>query len=101
MNPLEYRRSIQMAHDFLTRSFAPDEFIALLLRREKPVEVTRCGGRIPTQMTNTFWVGANLLINTQTGETTSVFQFVFSRRNSKYRSSPAVACRNKRPPHRD
>ena len=41
MNPLEYRRSIQMAHDFLTRCFAPGEFIALLLRREKPVEVTQ------------------------------------------------------------
>jgi len=41
MNPLEYRRSIQMAHDFLTRCFAPGEFIALLLRREKPVDVTQ------------------------------------------------------------
>jgi hypothetical protein len=41
MNPLEYRRSIQLAHDFLTRCFAPGEFIALLLRREKPVEITQ------------------------------------------------------------
>ena len=41
MNPLEYRRSIQMAHDFLTRCFASGEFIALLLRGEKPVEVTQ------------------------------------------------------------
>jgi hypothetical protein len=39
MNPLEYRRSIEMAHEFLTRCFAPGEFIALLLRRERPVEV--------------------------------------------------------------
>jgi hypothetical protein len=41
MNQLEYRRSIQLAQDFLTRCFAPDEFIALLLRREKPVAVTQ------------------------------------------------------------
>ncbi len=41
MNQLEYRRSVQMAHDFLTRCFTPGEFIALLLRREKQVEVTQ------------------------------------------------------------
>src|ERR1700744_2127030 len=41
MNPVEYRRSIQIAHDFLTRCFAPGGFIALLLRREKPVQVTQ------------------------------------------------------------
>jgi hypothetical protein len=41
MNPLEYHRSIQMAQAFLTRCFAPGEFIALLLRREKPVAVTQ------------------------------------------------------------
>ena len=41
MNPLEYHRSIQMAQAFLTRCFAPGEFIALLLRREKPVSVTQ------------------------------------------------------------
>jgi RepB DNA-primase from phage plasmid len=41
MNQLEYRRSIQLAEDFLTRCFAPGEFIALLLRREKPVSVTQ------------------------------------------------------------
>jgi hypothetical protein len=41
MNPLEYHRSIQKAQDFLIRCFAPGEFIALLLRREKPVAVTR------------------------------------------------------------
>ena len=39
MNQLEYRRSIQVAHNFLTRCFAPGEFIALLLRRENPVTV--------------------------------------------------------------
>ena len=39
MNQLEYRRSIQVAHHFLTRCFAPGEFIALLLRREHPVTV--------------------------------------------------------------
>jgi RepB DNA-primase from phage plasmid len=41
MNPLEYYRSIQMAQAFLTRCFAPGEFIALLLLREKPVAVTQ------------------------------------------------------------
>jgi len=41
MNQLEYRRSIELAQDFLTRCFAPGEFIALLLRREKPVAVTQ------------------------------------------------------------
>src|ERR1700728_4222539 len=41
MNPLEYHRSIQMAQGFLTRCFAPGEFIALLLRREEPVSVTQ------------------------------------------------------------
>jgi RepB DNA-primase from phage plasmid len=41
MNQLEYRRSIQLAQDFLTRCFAPGEFIALLLRRENPVTVTQ------------------------------------------------------------
>src|ERR1700684_857904 len=41
MNPLEYHRSIQMAQAFLSRCFAPGEFIALLLRREKPVAVTQ------------------------------------------------------------
>ena len=39
MNQLEYRRSIKVAHHFLTRCFAPDELIALLLRRENPVTV--------------------------------------------------------------
>ena len=39
MNQLEYCRSIQVAHQFLTRCFAPGEFIALLLRRENPVTV--------------------------------------------------------------
>jgi hypothetical protein len=39
MNQLEYRRSIQVAHKFLTQCFAPDEFIALLLRRENLVTV--------------------------------------------------------------
>ena len=39
MNQLEYRRSIQVAHKFLTQCFAPGEFIALLLRRENPVTV--------------------------------------------------------------
>jgi hypothetical protein len=41
MNPLEYHRSIQKAQDFLIRCFAPGEFIALLLPREKPVAVTQ------------------------------------------------------------
>ena len=39
MNQLEYRRSIQVAHNFLTRCFAPGEFIAFLLRSEHPVTV--------------------------------------------------------------
>jgi hypothetical protein len=39
MNQLEYRRSIKVAHHFLTRCFAPDELLALLLRRENPVIV--------------------------------------------------------------
>ena len=41
MNQLEYHRTIQLAQDFLTRCFAPGEFIALLLRREKPVSVAQ------------------------------------------------------------
>jgi hypothetical protein len=41
MNQLEYRRSIQLAQDFLTRCFAPGEFTALLLRRQEPVTVTQ------------------------------------------------------------
>ena len=41
MNQLEYRRSIELAQDFLNRCFAPGEFIALLLRREEPVSVTQ------------------------------------------------------------
>ncbi len=41
MNQLEYRRSIRLAQDFLTRCFSPGEFIALLLRCEKPVAVTQ------------------------------------------------------------
>ena len=41
MEQLEYRSSIQIAQDFLTRCFEPGEFIALLLRREKPVTVRR------------------------------------------------------------
>ena len=39
MNQLEYRRSIQAAHQVLARCFAPDELIALLLRRENPITV--------------------------------------------------------------
>src|SRR6202453_3480956 len=41
MKQLEHRRSIQLAQGFLTRCFAPREFIALLLRREEPVSVTQ------------------------------------------------------------
>jgi hypothetical protein len=41
MKQIECRRSIQVTHDFLTRCFARDEFIALLLRRQKPVSVTQ------------------------------------------------------------
>ena len=41
MEQLKYRSSIQIAQDFLTRCFEPGEFIALLLRREKPVTVTQ------------------------------------------------------------
>src|ERR1700733_8315639 len=41
MQQLDYRRSIQVAQDFLTQCFAPGEFIALLLRREKPATVTQ------------------------------------------------------------
>ena len=39
MNQLEYRRSIRVAHKFLTRCFAPGGFIALLLRRDNPFTV--------------------------------------------------------------
>jgi hypothetical protein len=39
MNQHEYGRSILVAHGFLTRSFAGEESIALLLRREKAVSV--------------------------------------------------------------
>jgi len=41
MQQLDYRRSIQVAQDFLTQCFAPGEFIALLLRRENPAGVTQ------------------------------------------------------------
>ena len=41
VNQPEYRRSIQVAQDFLTRCFTSGEFVALLLRREKPVSVTQ------------------------------------------------------------
>jgi hypothetical protein len=41
MQQLDYRRSMWTAQDFLTRSFAPGESIALLLRRETPAGTTQ------------------------------------------------------------
>ena len=41
MQQLDYRKSMRMAQDFLTRCFAPGESIALLLRRENPASVTQ------------------------------------------------------------
>jgi hypothetical protein len=41
MQQLDYRRSIRVAQDFLTRCYAPGESIALLLRRETPARTTQ------------------------------------------------------------
>ena len=73
MNQLEYRRSIQVAHHFLTRCFAPDELIALLLRRENPITVMQRVLRLERAVAPRFmgWlshqnaVGANTLTRAQ------------------------------------
>ena len=41
MSELDTRRSTLMAQNFLTRSFAPDDSIALLLRRDTPATATQ------------------------------------------------------------